>query len=431
MSELLRLLRILVVALGIVGAIVAFIRKIVLKRKLEAGLGREVEKRELTDIGAWMKAIPAAGENRVAAPAQALKRKHGDVIALTLGLLGLAALALSIVIMRSTNITILFATAFFVSIGFVVIGLPLGLVAQSRAKMFPGTYPSRRPAVAATLANVALAAILVLLTLGEVFGGRRYATFLRPNLLAFANPAPSSEIRALATAAFPPQIGQLKLEGAPSLDISGRGYEARYLTTDGKKISYSVWRSKDNDNRQMLLVPLAYRPNVLLDTENLRIEYIPDRDDLVLKAIIGPDDILAEAPSLTSVNDLANNLPYAGLGGAKPALTIDVRLPPASAALAQKAKGKPDEALDRQVRRIQATLVETWFSIKRVEVSAVVCYVDPTTLRVTPKEEFRDVDAMEKVASDSRTALGKQLKDAGLRQFVIGSHRFDARVYQL
>ena len=56
-------------------------------------------------------------------------------------------------------------------------------------------------------------------------------------------------------------------------------------------------------------------------------------------------------------------LPYAGLGSVKPAKTIDVELPPASEASAQTGKGKADENVDRQARRIQATLVETWFSI--------------------------------------------------------------------
>jgi cytochrome c len=40
------------------GGIAMWIRKIFLKRRMESGLGRRVEDRDLTDIAAWMEAIP-------------------------------------------------------------------------------------------------------------------------------------------------------------------------------------------------------------------------------------------------------------------------------------------------------------------------------------------------------------------------------------
>lgn len=180
------LLLVAIIALTILGAFALFLRKMVLQRRLEAGLGREVEKRELTDIGAWMKATPGVGESRVIPPAQALKRKHGDVIALTLGVIGLLALALSIVISRFSHSTTFYAVAFFVSIAFVIIGLPLGLKALSRAKRFPGTYGSNRLAVIGTLSTVALALCLLVLTLGDLFGGRAFHSLFRPDL--YSNP---------------------------------------------------------------------------------------------------------------------------------------------------------------------------------------------------------------------------------------------------
>jgi hypothetical protein len=58
MSDILMLLRLVVLALVVIGAIAGIIRKFALKRKLADGLGRNVTNSELTDIGAWMRSMP-------------------------------------------------------------------------------------------------------------------------------------------------------------------------------------------------------------------------------------------------------------------------------------------------------------------------------------------------------------------------------------
>ncbi len=42
--------------------LILWLRKLVLKRRLERGLGREVEDRELLSITEWMEATPAQGD---------------------------------------------------------------------------------------------------------------------------------------------------------------------------------------------------------------------------------------------------------------------------------------------------------------------------------------------------------------------------------
>jgi hypothetical protein len=48
----------------VVGGIGMWMRKRYLKKLMEQGLGRKVEDREITDIGAWMDAIPDESDRR-------------------------------------------------------------------------------------------------------------------------------------------------------------------------------------------------------------------------------------------------------------------------------------------------------------------------------------------------------------------------------
>lgn len=48
----------------VVGGIGMWLRKRYLKKIMEQGLGRKVEDREITDIGAWMDAIPDESDRR-------------------------------------------------------------------------------------------------------------------------------------------------------------------------------------------------------------------------------------------------------------------------------------------------------------------------------------------------------------------------------
>lgn len=55
----------------IVGGIAMWIRKIYWQRRMEKGLGRAVEDRELTDIAKWMEALPeenASAQNQNSRP---------------------------------------------------------------------------------------------------------------------------------------------------------------------------------------------------------------------------------------------------------------------------------------------------------------------------------------------------------------------------
>ena len=50
-------MKILIVSL-IISGVIGWTAKLILKRRMERGLGRKVEERELTSISTWMEAIP-------------------------------------------------------------------------------------------------------------------------------------------------------------------------------------------------------------------------------------------------------------------------------------------------------------------------------------------------------------------------------------
>lgn len=156
-----------------------FLRKLVLKGRLERGLGRKVEDNELTSITAWMETTPESGQ---APPAmQSPRQKRGDLISLVLGVTGLALILLSIFSARQLHDTSFFAFSYFLGIILVIAGLPLSLIALVRARKFPAVYGKGRRALGGVLANLALGAVVLLLTGAELFWGRSLNAFLRPD----------------------------------------------------------------------------------------------------------------------------------------------------------------------------------------------------------------------------------------------------------
>jgi hypothetical protein len=47
-----------IIALVVVTTLVLFVQKVVMKNRLERGLGRQVKEHELTSLSAWMEAKP-------------------------------------------------------------------------------------------------------------------------------------------------------------------------------------------------------------------------------------------------------------------------------------------------------------------------------------------------------------------------------------
>jgi hypothetical protein len=162
----------------IISAILIFMRKLVLKRRLRRVLGRKVEDRELTSINAWMET--GSDPTQSAAPRQTSGRGRGDHISLVLAETGLVLIPLSIFASRASNSPWNFYAAYTAAILFVIVGLPLGLIALARAKRLPGIYGSGKKAQLAILANLALGGCVLVITMLNVFWSQPLDRFLAP-----------------------------------------------------------------------------------------------------------------------------------------------------------------------------------------------------------------------------------------------------------
>jgi hypothetical protein len=155
-------------AVLVISAILMFFRKLVLKGRLERGLGRKVNDQELTSINAWMETSPdsgsAPGQFQTPAVTQPQRRKRGDLISLCIGVLGVLLVPLSIIASRINSDRTIFETAYLVEILFFFLGLPLALIAFWRAKKRPAIYGSSGRSLLAILANLALGGCVIVIT---------------------------------------------------------------------------------------------------------------------------------------------------------------------------------------------------------------------------------------------------------------------------
>lgn len=62
------------ILLAVLIALLLFIQKVVMKRRLQRGLGRKVEDHELTSLNSWMEATPGDPAKQQAAPANTPER---------------------------------------------------------------------------------------------------------------------------------------------------------------------------------------------------------------------------------------------------------------------------------------------------------------------------------------------------------------------
>lgn len=169
---------IILAALLVLSAILIFMRKLVLKGRLQRGLGRKVEDRELTSISRWMETAPEPAQSTVAT--QPSRRTRGDHISLGLGVVGLALIPLSIIASRANDSSWEFYFAYMAGILFVIVGLPLGLIAFARAKRLPLIYGSGKKALLAIMANLALGGCVLAITMLNVFWWQPLDRFLAP-----------------------------------------------------------------------------------------------------------------------------------------------------------------------------------------------------------------------------------------------------------
>jgi hypothetical protein len=189
---------IIFLAFLVLSALFIFIRKLVLKGRLERGLGRKVNDRELMSISAWMDTNAESGSThgqpQTPAVTQPQRRKRGDLIALVIGILGVLLVPLSIIASRINNDRTIFERAYIVEILIFLVGLPLAFIAFWRAKKLPALYGGSGRSLLAILANLALGGCVIAITVVIMFWSIPFYTLLtspRIERVYRASPSPS------------------------------------------------------------------------------------------------------------------------------------------------------------------------------------------------------------------------------------------------
>ena len=249
---------IIFIAFALLFGFLAFIRKLVLKKKLSQGLGREVSDRELTSVSAWMNAtagsaapsgLPPGSVSATATDSSAEqvvqeKKKSPGKVALIIGLFSLALVFLSIILGRVFRDEFYFWTTYTSACLLIVPGVLLALIALKRVKKNPLLYIGSGRAKNALVVNLVSGCLMISLIAAMVLIlPRRYYDWVTSG-----SPLPSrySSGDSLAgTATTQPTPTPEIPESAPSeLDLSARNALVSlvdlYFATKGMKSDSSL-----------------------------------------------------------------------------------------------------------------------------------------------------------------------------------------------
>jgi len=224
-------------------------------------------------------------------------------------------------------------------------------------------------------------------------------------------------------AAFPEQIGKYKRQGNPELLFAYKDsneFVAHYGSPDEQINAYRVTSSVGAPPRATATPDESTKNNTLLQTDNLSVRFVPFSEDINISLQAGALSIDVSSKSLTSANELLNNLPYAQLGVVPPPLPIALALPPP--AFAQKPQSDKDRKLSTSVNGALLAIVDLFFVSKRIKSKARINKLDPST--VMTEADIDSNRSSVELAKELIGIVGDGLSQAGFRQLVISTSTY-------
>jgi hypothetical protein len=423
---------VILAALVLLISIVIFIQKVVLKGRLERGLGRKVEDHELTSINAWMdtsaQTNPAQDESPPAPSTSneqvTRKQKSPGKLALILGLLSIAVVLLSVVLSRAARDDFFILIGFVFGIVSVLLGLLLALMASKIIKKDPGLYiDTGLPKKALGLNLFGGVLVIVLIVAYFSLPMTYYLWLLRGEPFA-------------PRTAYPQQVGDYSLSGEPSFYVAIYGCNV-FRGSYGKgssvvRLVFSDCESADAARQRME------------QTKELKAKVVqnaPERAVVIFpKSRSGGYEThvyLLAGNHLTQIetSDAETSLDFEGKLTGKPVIALSPNDYPSDASPANKqalsnppAPESPPSETILSMRKSYAPMLDTHLAQKGMKSESTLSgeYMSTITVKVNP---VRNEAEAKRIFDYLIPHAGETLKTLGVRKIQItsakGSWGFD------